>query len=130
MCSDADIAGWLTRNGLRTGKGNCWTRQHIASLRHRHKIPIHDPQRQRSEGLMNLSQAADYLGVDRMTLSRAIGNGIVPAERPLPIGPLVLKREDLDGRKAQQLAARVNSNHTCRGRQGYDNITPSLFNDS
>jgi hypothetical protein len=130
MCSDAHIAGWLTRNGLRTGKGNCWTRQHVTSLRHRHNIPVHDAQTQQSEGLMSLSQAADYLGVDRMTLSRAIQVAKIPAKRPLPIGPLMLEREDLDGTTAQQLAARVNRNRKLRGRHARDDVTPSLFNES
>ena len=28
ICSDDRIAAWLTRNGLQTSAGNCWTRQH------------------------------------------------------------------------------------------------------
>lgn len=130
MCSDADIAGWLTRNGLRTGKGNSWTRQHVTSLRHRHSIPVQDPKTQQSEGWMNLSEAAEYLGVNRMALSRAVQQEKIPAKRPLPIGPLLLKRDDLDAKAAQQLAARVNRRRMPQGKQVSDDVTPSLFNDS
>jgi len=40
ICSDDRIAGWLTRNGLQTSGGNCWTRQHVTGLRNRHGIPV------------------------------------------------------------------------------------------
>jgi len=128
LCSDAHIAGWLTRNGLRTGKGNCWTRQHVTGLRHRHDITVYKAERQEAEGWMNLSQAAAYLGVDRGTLSVAIQRGEIPAVRPLPIGPLVLKRVDLDKDAGRKLSQRVERHRRFSGRRGTGDETLDLFN--
>jgi hypothetical protein len=107
ICSDDHIAGWLTRNGLRISNGNCWTRQHITGLRHRHAIPVYDVQRQQAQGWMNLRQAAEYLDIDRATLRVALEHKQIPALRPLPIGPWVFRREDLDTPQAQSVKNRV-----------------------
>src|SRR5262249_34836018 len=54
ICSDDAIAGLLNRNGLRTGRGNRWTRQRIISLRNWNHIPCSSGERRRAEGWMNL----------------------------------------------------------------------------
>lgn len=107
LCPDDHIAAWLTRNGLQTSGGNCWTRQHVTGLRHRHNIPVHQSQRQEVEGWMNLTDAAGYLGVDRVTLRVAVERGQVKAARPLPVGPWLLRRDDLNSPQARAFAARV-----------------------
>jgi DNA invertase Pin-like site-specific DNA recombinase len=95
ICSDASIAAWLTRSGSRTPGGHCWTRQDVTGLRHRHAIAVHDDQRQSSEGWMNLSEAAEFLGMDRTTLRRRIATGAIPAEQPLRFGPWIFSRSAL-----------------------------------
>ena len=130
LCSDEKIAGWLTRNGIRTGKGNCWTRQHVTALRHRNDIAVYRRDRQESEGWLNLSQAADYLGISRGTLQAAIRRGEIEAERPLSPGPWVLKRETLDSRPGRQLVKRVERNRERAGTRGREDLTPDLFPNS
>jgi DNA invertase Pin-like site-specific DNA recombinase len=130
VCSDERIAAWLTRNGLKTGQGNCWTRQHVTGLRHRHEIPVYDGVAPAAGGWMNLSQAAAYLGVDRVTLRVALERGEIGAVRPLPVGPWVLKRSDLDQEPARALAARVQDHRRCRGREGAETVSPCLFDTS
>jgi DNA invertase Pin-like site-specific DNA recombinase len=117
ICPDDRIAGWLTRNGLRTSGGNCWTRQHVTGLRHRHDIPVHQTPRQEAEGWMNLTQAAAYLGIDRVTLRVALERGQIKAVRPLPVGPWVLRRDDLDSPQAQAISARVQQRKTTIRRE-------------
>jgi hypothetical protein len=39
ICSDKTIAAFLNRNGLLTGRGNRWTRDHVTALRSYHQIP-------------------------------------------------------------------------------------------
>src|SRR5262249_30009559 len=41
ICSGKIIAAFLNRNGLSTGRGNRWTRDHVAALRSYHQIPRH-----------------------------------------------------------------------------------------
>ena len=107
ICPDSRIAGWLTRNGLKTSEGNCWTRQHVTGLRHRNGILVYQAQRQEAQGWMTLTQAAAYLGVDRRTLRVALDRGQIKGLRPLPVGPWVLRRDDLDSPEAQAVSARA-----------------------
>jgi DNA invertase Pin-like site-specific DNA recombinase len=96
ICSDDHIAGFLNRNGLRTGKGNRWTRERVVSLRCHHQIPCHDPEACRCDGWMNLTDAADYLGIAGATLRRAVERGKIIGVHPLPDGPWVFQRKDLE----------------------------------
>jgi hypothetical protein len=68
VCSDDVIAGVLNRNGLRTGRGNRWTRERVTSLRSWNKSPCYSVQRCDSEGWMNLTEAAHLLGISARTL--------------------------------------------------------------
>ena len=127
VCPDSRIAAWLTQNGLRTAKGHGWTRQHVTGLRHWHKIPAHDRQQQEAHGWMNLTQAATYLGIDRVTLRVAAQREEIPAIRPLAIGPWVLKRDDLDAPAAQSIVQRVQRQRETGRREAAGQLTLDIF---
>jgi DNA invertase Pin-like site-specific DNA recombinase len=107
LCPDAVIAGLLNRNGLRTGRGNRWTRERVTSLRSHHKIPCHCPEKRQAEGWMNLSEAARLLHVAPRTLRSAVERGEVQAEHPLADGLWIFKREALEAEAAVALTARA-----------------------
>jgi DNA invertase Pin-like site-specific DNA recombinase len=107
ICSDDQIASVLSRNGLRTGKGNRWTRERVASLRSKHKIARISETQRRSEGWMTLTQAAAFAQVSTTTLRTAVDRGKVKAQHPLSDGPWIFKREDLERPDAQELFNRV-----------------------
>ena len=107
ICTDDFIAGVLTRNGLLTGPGNRWTRERVTSLRNYHKIPRHCPERCQSEGWMNLTKAAEFLGISARTLRLAVERGEIEADHPLRDGPWVFNRRSLESEAAAQLVERV-----------------------
>ena len=107
ICNDDLIAGLLNRNGLRTGPGNRWTRERVTSLRSYNKIPCHCPERQRSEGWMNLTQAAAFLGVSQKTLRLAVERGEIEAQHPLADGPWLFNRSALQSQAADQVVKRA-----------------------
>lgn len=107
LCTDDVIAGALNRNGLRTGRGNRWTRERVVSLRSYHKIACYDRVRCEQEGWLKLNQAADVVGVSTATLRLAIERGEIPGEHPLPDGPWVIKRSDLESPAAKRLHKRA-----------------------
>ena len=96
ICDDQHIAGFLNRNGLRTGPGNRWTQGRVVSLRNYHGISVYSEEKQKSEGWMNLGEAAAYLNVASKTLRRAAERGDVPSRHPLADGPWLFQRVDLD----------------------------------
>jgi DNA invertase Pin-like site-specific DNA recombinase len=96
VCDDEVIASFLNRNGLRTGRGNRWTRERIASVRSDHQIPRHTADGQRDGGWFTLTEAAAYLCVNARTLRMAVERGELAAVHPLPDGPWIFRREELD----------------------------------
>ena len=101
ISTDDVIAGVLNRNGHLTGRGNRWTRERIASLRSHNRIPSYKSDEERL--WINLTDAADYLGISSRTLRLAIDRGEIPADHPFADGPWVINRAILDGVAAQDL---------------------------
>jgi DNA invertase Pin-like site-specific DNA recombinase len=107
VCSDEVIAGVLTRNGLRTGRGNRWTNERVTALRSYNEIPRHTAERQKADGWMNLTHAADFLDINSTTLRIAFERGEIEAEHPFASGPWIVNRSALQAKSAIRLAARL-----------------------
>jgi len=107
VCTDDVIAGALNRNGLRTGRGDRWTRERVTSLRGHNKIPSYNRGRCTEEGWLKLKEAADIVGVSTATLRLAIERDEIPGEHPLPDGPWVINRSDVESEAAKQLHQRA-----------------------
>lgn len=104
---DRAIAGYLNRNGLKTGRGNRWTQERVTSLRGYHKIPNHCPDTKQREGWMNLTEAAAFLGLSSRTVRLAAEQGEIPSDHPLADGPWIFRRGDLETDAAKQLVERA-----------------------
>jgi DNA invertase Pin-like site-specific DNA recombinase len=120
ICSDDLIAGALNRSGVRTGRGNRWTRERIASLRSYHQIACYSEDTRESEGWLNLTTAAGRLGISPRTLRLAVERGEIPGDHPLADGPWVFNRRDLDSAAARGVVERVR----CRNAPGA--VPPSV----
>jgi hypothetical protein len=107
VCSDRFIAQLLSRNGLRTGKNNPWSRRAVKGVRHSYDIPVHTKEGQAEQGWMTLSQAAAHVGVAPRTLRLAVERGAVEALHPLPDGPWVLNRKDLELPEVKERFAKI-----------------------
>ena len=107
VCSDDVIASVLTRSGLQTGRGNRWTRERVTSLRRHHRIPCYNAERRESEGWMNLSEAATFMGMTTRTLPIAVQQGEIEAEHPLAAGPWIFNRRILQSDAGLKLVERV-----------------------
>jgi DNA invertase Pin-like site-specific DNA recombinase len=107
ICSDDLLASALNRSGLATGRGNRWTRERVTSLRSHHQIPVYSTDRRESEGWMNLTEAAQVLGVSARTLRLAVERGEIKAEHPQADGPRVFNRCALVTEAAAKFLARV-----------------------
>lgn len=107
ICSDDLIAGVLNRNGLQTGRGNRWTRERVTALRSHHEIPCYSVERRRTEGWINLTEAAASLGVSGRTLRLAVERGEIEAEHPLADGPWVINQHALETEATARFVERV-----------------------
>jgi hypothetical protein len=111
-CTDDVIAGALNRNGQLTGRGNRWTRERVAALRSHHHIPAHRPTQDAAEEWMTLTEAAKFVGLSPQTLRQAVERREIEAEHPLPVGPWIFNRSNLQIESVQRLVERVR----CAGR--------------
>ncbi len=110
IANDDLIAGILNRNGLRTGNGNRWTRERVCSLRSHRKIL---PFRTATDGVepwLNLTKASALLDITPKTLRLAAIAGEIEALHPLPDGPWLFKRSDLQGKPGKSIAERAKNN--------------------
>ena len=94
---DAQIARVLNKQGRRSGLGNPFTQQSVASLRGKHSIPKCPAVRAKDpfEGPFTAEQAARELGVDMSTVHRWLREGVLAGEQLTPGAPwrIVLSAE-------------------------------------
>jgi hypothetical protein len=107
ICPDTLIANVLNRNGLRTGRGNFWTRERVTALRSHHEIPVYSVEQRAKDGWLNLTEAARLIGISARTLRLAVERGELAAEHPLPEGPWIFNRQSLQAGPAAELVART-----------------------
>jgi len=111
ICSDDLIAGILNRHGMKTGRGNRWTRERVTSLRSHQNIPCYNPEERKAEGWMNLTEAAAFMGLSPRTVRLAVERGEIFAEHPLPDGPWIFRQPELETESARALIKRVRQGH-------------------
>jgi hypothetical protein len=111
ICSDTLIANLLNRNALRTGRGNFWTRERVTALRSHHEIPVYTPEQRADNDWINLTEAARFLRIAPKTLRIAVERGEIAADHPLPDGPWIFKRTDLQTDTAAAIGARAREHH-------------------
>ena len=117
ICTDDVIASALSRNGLLTGHGNRWTRERVRSVRANRKMIGYSKERRDAEGWMNLTQAAAYVDLATVSLRRVVERGEVIALHPIPDGPWVFQRKDLDDPIARRAIQKVRSRRKRGGVQ-------------
>ena len=107
IVSDEQIAAYLNRNSLHTGKGNRWTQSAVASLRKKRNLPAYSAERRQAEGWMTLTQAASFLGISTTSLRLAVEHHEVEGIHPLPEGPWIFQRAELQSSRTKQLVDRI-----------------------
>ena len=110
IASDDLIAGFLNRNGLKTGNGNRWTRERVTSMRSSYRIPVYKLAQDGIEPWLNLGDAARVLKIAPKTLRLAAEAGEIESVHPLPDGPWIFARAALATSAAQSITKRARLN--------------------
>jgi hypothetical protein len=79
----------------------------VTALRSHHRIPVWRPTADGIEPWLNLTRAAKLLGISQKTLRLAAESGEIDAVHPLPDGPWIFRRADLEGPAAQTIIDRT-----------------------
>jgi DNA invertase Pin-like site-specific DNA recombinase len=112
IARDDVIAGFLNRNGLKTGHGNRWTRERVTALRSSYRIPLFREAPEGAASWLNLSQAAALIGIAARTLRLAAERGEIEAKHPLEDGPWIFSRATLDSSAVRALVLRAKGRPT------------------
>ena len=96
LMRDRSIASLLSRLGKTTGKGNPWTEARVRSYRTSHGIAVHREGEREERGELTLQEAAERLGVSKMTVLREIRRGVIPARQACKGAPWVIAIRDLE----------------------------------
>jgi excisionase family DNA binding protein len=92
---DGAITATLNRIGKRTGKGNTWTEVRVRSFRTSHGIDVHRPGEMAERGEVSLEEAAERLGVSKMTVLRLIGSGALQADQACKGAPWAIQEAQI-----------------------------------
>ena len=101
---DDQIAEILNAEGLRTGKGLCWTTSRVEKVRKRQGIPTGCPCHRREpgprgDGLLSTTEAAQRLGVDASTVTLWFRAGILVGRQRKPGSAVWVRLSEHDQRR-------------------------------
>ena len=104
LLPDGSIASLLNRLGMRTARGHTWTQQRVCVFRNDHNVSVYRDGERAERGELILREAADRLGASKMTVTRLIKDGILPAKQTCAGAPYVIREIDLDLQEVRQAA--------------------------
>ena len=96
LLPDESIASLLNRIGVRSAKGNTWTLLRVRAFRSQHRITVHRDGKRAERDELILKEAAVVLDVSKMTVTRLIRNGVLPAKQACRGAPYVIRKTDLE----------------------------------
>ena len=96
LLPDSNIASILNRLSIRTAKGNTWTQQRVRTFRNDHAVVVYRDGERAERGEVVLHEAASRLGVSKMTVTRLINDGVLPAKQICVGAPYVIRETDLE----------------------------------
>jgi excisionase family DNA binding protein len=96
LLPDASIASVLNRINMRSAKGHTWTQLRVRNFRAERGIAIYRDGERAERGELDLREAAEKLGVSKMTVIRLIKANVLSARQPCRGSPYVIRQEDLD----------------------------------
>jgi len=96
LLPDGNIASVLNRLRIRTAKGHTWTQQRVRTFRNDHAVAVYRDGERAERGEVILHEAASRLGLSKMTVTRLIKDGVLPAKQVCIGAPYVIREMDLE----------------------------------
>ena len=93
---DGAIAATLNRLGKKTGRGNSWTEARVRSFRNGHDVAVYRSGEMTERGEMTLTDAAERLGISKMTVLRLISDATIEATQVCKGAPWAIPEAQVD----------------------------------
>ncbi len=108
VADDEEISRALNRCGVKTERGESWTKRRVASYRRRNDIAAYDVKLKRQSGWLTQAEAATNLGISPMSLNRLIQRGIIHTEGDKRL-PQVIQLSELSKREVNAAVRQIKS---------------------
>jgi len=95
LMPDKQIARLLNRLRIQTARDNGWTQERVRGFRKHHKIEGYRDGERTERGEITLDEAAERIGVCKMTALRMLRRGDLKGEQVCEGAPWVIKAEDV-----------------------------------
>lgn len=92
---DFSIAALLNRIGIHTATGLSWNEQRLRIFRSDRNIPVYKEGERAERGEVTASEAAEALGISKMSVLRLIQLKVLPAQQACSMAPWVILAADL-----------------------------------
>jgi excisionase family DNA binding protein len=104
--SDGAIAATLNRLNIKTGRGNPWTEVRVRSFRNTHRIPVYRLGEAAERGELSLEEAANRLGVSKMTVLRLIRDGTLAGTQACKGAPWAIPEAQIEGLEPEKSSSK------------------------
>jgi hypothetical protein len=121
MCDDRMTAKYLNEHNIPRPDGSSWNGDTVRMARHARRIIRYDPARRETEGLLTLNEAAKFAGISHDALAALAARGEVPHVHPLPRGPYIFRRTDLEGQNGDRLRLVVRARTKRKDAKTFEN---------
>jgi biotin operon repressor len=108
IADDEEISRALNRAGIRTERGESWTRGRVSRYRQRMKIAAYNAMETAERGWLSQSEAATKLEISPMSLNRLIQRGILRSEGESKL-PQVIQQADLSRKEVINAVKQIKS---------------------
>ena len=108
ILNDASISRALNRHGVPCEEGGAWTAKSVATTRRRLKIAGFDAKLKASHGWLTQQEAATYLDISPMSVSRLISTNVLNAEGVAGL-PQAIRQADLENKVIQEAVHKIKS---------------------
>jgi len=103
MCDDRMTAKYLNEHDIPRPNGAPWRGEIVRLARQAREIKRYDPARREAEGLLTLNEAAKFVGISHDALAALAARGEIPYTHPLPRGPYIFHRANLEGQNGDRI---------------------------
>jgi hypothetical protein len=102
---DTKIAAVLSRNGMKTGRGNNWNAARVQRVRRQYDISPEfvNPE---SLGLLTMKKAVSYCGIKSSAMYTLIKSGLIHNQQTVPLAPMEISKTELDSPEVQEAIRR------------------------
>ncbi len=123
VCADHQIARILNRLQYKTPNYQTWAEADVVEYRTRHKIPAFSQEQYEARGVVNLTEAAEVLGISSGSVQQLIKCGLIKAKQVIKYAPWEIAKSELEKSSVRQAAKAMKSGKEIPFHENQEKLT-------